>query len=108
MKIFVKTLSKPLTLFISPTDTVQSVKKMILLQKNIPLYQQRLIFAGKELDDNNLSLEKYGILNESTLHLIIKDTQISSDCIKIMIKAIKFPNLSLDVHSYDTIGSLKS
>jgi len=62
---------QPFALDVEARETVGSVKSMILRKKGIPWARQRLIFAGKELDDG-CTLADYTIKNDATLLLAVR------------------------------------
>ncbi|KAF5763129.1 putative Ubiquitin-like domain-containing protein [Helianthus annuus] len=72
MRLFIKTLTgKTITLEVKPSATIRDVKSKICDTEGIPVYQQRLVFKGNELDDGP-TLSDYNIHNDATVALILR------------------------------------
>jgi ubiquitin C len=104
MQIFVRTLTgKTATIEVEGTETIADLKEKLREREGIPADQQRLVFAGKLLQDER-TINDYNISKENTIHLLLR----LKGGMQIFMKTFTGKTITLDAEQSDTVAILKS
>ncbi|XP_056845754.1 polyubiquitin-like [Raphanus sativus] len=103
MRIFVKFLTgKTIFLVVQGSSTIDFVKTIIQRKEGFPTDQQRLIFAGYQMEGDS-TLADYNIQKDSSVHCVLRVTE----SIRIFIKTLTCKTIALEVKNSDSVKNVK-
>ena len=103
MQLFVKTLTgRTSTITVEAGESIRSIKEKLREMEGIPESDQRLVFAGKHLEDSR-AISDYNIREESTLYLLLR----LRGGMQIFVKTLTGKTMTVNVEGTQTIADLK-
>eukprot|EP01091_Cochliopodium_minus_P004572 TRINITY_DN14464_c0_g1_i1.p1 TRINITY_DN14464_c0_g1~~TRINITY_DN14464_c0_g1_i1.p1 ORF type:complete len:128 (-),score=43.38 TRINITY_DN14464_c0_g1_i1:1-339(-) len=103
LQLFVKSINgKTRTVEVNTTDTIRQIKEQIRDKEGINPDEQRLIYAGKNLDDDK-TVSDYNLSADATLHLVLR----VRGGMQIFVKTLTGKTITLEVEGSDSIQNVK-